>query len=127
MAVLMAVVGGSGLIGTMSLNVLERTREIGVMRAVGASDGSVRQIVVAEGILIGVLSWLCGAILAYPLGQILSDAIGAITMKIGLDYVYSLNGLGMWLVIASVLAVLASLPPARNASRVSVRDVLAYE
>ena len=48
-------------------------------------------------------------------------------MKVGLDYVYSLNGLGMWLVIASVLAVLASLLPARNASRVSVRDVLAYE
>ena len=127
MAVLLAVVGAIGLTGTMSLNVLERTREIGVMRAIGASDGSVFQIVVTEGILIGLLSWLCGAILAYPLGQILSDAIGAITMKIGLDYVYSLNGLGMWLVIASVLAVLASLLPARNASRVSVRDVLAYE
>ena len=127
MAVLLAVVGAIGLTGTMSLNVLERTREIGVMRAIGASDGSVFQIVVTEGILIGLLSWLCGAILAYPLGQILSDTIGAITMKIGLDYVYSLNGLAMWLVIASVLAVLASLLPARNASRVSVRDVLAYE
>ncbi len=57
----------------------------------------------------------------------LSNAIGAITMKVGLDYIYSLNGLGMWLVIASILAVLASLLPARNASRVSVRDVLAYE
>jgi putative ABC transport system permease protein len=127
MAVLLAVVGAIGLTGTMSLNVLERTREIGVMRAIGASDGSIFQIVVIEGLLIGLISWLCGAILAYPLGQILSNAIGAITMKVGLDYVYSLNGLGMWLVIASVLAVLASLLPARNASRVSVRDVLAYE
>ena len=127
MAVLLAVVGAIGLTGTMSLNVLERTREIGVMRAIGASDGSVFQIVVIEGLLIGLISWFCGAILAYPLGQVLSNAIGTITMKISLDYVYSLNGLGMWLVIASVLAVLASLLPARNASRVSVRDVLAYE
>jgi putative ABC transport system permease protein len=127
MAVLLAVVGAIGLTGTMSLNVLERTREIGVMRAIGASDGSVFQIVVIEGLLIGLMSWLCGAALAYPLGQVLSNAIGTITMKIGLDYVYSLQGLGMWLVIASVLAVLASLLPARNASRVSVRDVLAYE
>ena len=127
MAVLLAVVGAIGLTGTMSLNVLERTREIGVMRAIGASDGSVFQIVVTEGLLIGLLSWLCGAVVAYPLGQVLSNAIGAITMKIGLDYVYSLQGLGMWLVIASALAVLASLLPARNASRVSVRDVLAYE
>ena len=127
MAVLLAVVGAIGLTGTMSLNVLERTREIGVMRAIGASDGSVFQIVVTEGLLIGLLSWLFGALLAYPLGQVLSNAIGAITMKVGLDYIYSLNGLGMWLAIASVLAVLASLLPARNASRVSVRDVLAYE
>ncbi len=68
MAVLLAVVGAIGLTGTMSLNVLERTREIGVMRAIGASDGSVFQIVVIEGLLIGLLSWLCGAVLAYPLG-----------------------------------------------------------
>ena len=53
MAVLLAVVGAIGLTGTMSLNVLERTREIGVMRAIGASDGSVFQIVVIEGLLIG--------------------------------------------------------------------------
>ena len=51
MAVLLAVVGAIGLTGTMSLNVLERTREIGVMRAIGASDGSVFQIVVIEGLL----------------------------------------------------------------------------
>jgi len=127
MAVLLAVVGAIGLAGTMSLNVLERTREIGVMRAIGASDGSIFQIVVVEGLLIGLLSWLAGAILAFPLGKLLSDAIGSITMKISLDYRYSLIGLGMWLVIAGLLAVLASLLPARNALRVSVRDVLAYE
>ena len=127
MAILLALVGAIGLTGTMSLNVLERTREIGVMRAIGASDGSVFQIVVVEGLLIGLISWCFGAILALPLGKVLSDAIGAITMKISLDYMYSVSGLGLWLAIASVLAVLASLLPARNASRVSVRDVLAYE
>jgi putative ABC transport system permease protein len=127
MAVLLAVVGAIGLTGTMSLNVLERTREIGVMRAIGASDGSVFRIVVVEGLLIGLMSWFFGALVAYPMGRLLSDAIGNITMKTSLDYVFSTGGLAMWLVIASVLAVLASLLPARNASRVSVRDVLAYE
>jgi putative ABC transport system permease protein len=127
MAVLLAVVGAIGLTGTMSLNVLERTREIGVMRAIGASDGSVFQIVVVEGLLIGVISWCFGALLAYPLGKLLSDAIGNITMKTAMDYAFSVNGMVGWLVIASVLAVVASLLPARNASRVSVRDVLAYE
>jgi putative ABC transport system permease protein len=127
MAVLLALVGAIGLTGTMSLNVLERTREIGVMRAVGASDGSVFQIVVIEGLLIGLISWFCGAILALPLGKLLSSAIGSITFRNSLDYAYSASGLAAWLVIASVLAVLASLLPAAKASRVSVRDVLAYE
>jgi putative ABC transport system permease protein len=127
MAVLLAVVGAIGLAGTMSLNVLERTREIGVMRAIGASDGSVFGIVVIEGLLIGLISWGVGALLAYPLGKVLSDAVGNITMKVGMDYNYSFTGVFVWLAVASVLAVLASLLPARNASRVSVRDVLAYE
>jgi len=127
MAVILAVIGAIGLAGTMSLNVLERTREIGVMRAVGASDGSVFKIVVIEGLLIGLISWFSGAILAYPLGRVLSNAIGTITLRINLDYVYSVGGLVLWLAIACVLAVFASLLPARNATRISVRDVLAYE
>ena len=127
MAVLLAVVGAIGLAGTMSLNVLERTREIGVMRAIGASDGSVFQIVVIEGILIGLISWASGALLAFPFGKLLSDAIGNITMKTAMNYTYSTTGLGLWLATATILAILASLLPARNASRVSVRDVLAYE
>ena len=127
MAVILAAIGAIGLAGTMSLNVLERTREIGIMRAVGASDGGVFRIVVIEGLLIGLISWFFGAILAYPFGKGLSAAIGTITLRINLDYVYSLGGLTLWLAIASILAVLASLLPARNATKVSVRDVLAYE
>jgi putative ABC transport system permease protein len=127
MAVLLAVVGGIGLMGTMSLNVLERTREIGVMRAIGASDGAVLQIVIVEGVLIGVLSWMVGAVLALPLSQVLSNVVGDTIMRATLSYTYSLGGVGLWLVIVVVLAALASFLPARNASRVTVRDVLAYE
>src|SRR4029079_16936971 len=57
MAVLLGVVGGLGLTGTMTIHVVERSREIGVLRAVGASDRSVLLIFLAEGILIGALSW----------------------------------------------------------------------
>ncbi|MGD9146093.1 MAG: ABC transporter permease [Anaerolineae bacterium] len=127
MAVLLAVVGAIGLMGTMSLNVLERTREIGVMRAIGASDGAILKIVIVEGVLIGLMSWLLGTILALPLSRLLSDAVGVSIFQTPLSYTFSLGGVELWLGMVVLLATLASFWPARNASRVTVRDVLAYE
>ncbi len=127
MAVLLAIVGGLGLMGTMSINVLERTREIGVLRAVGASNGAVLRIVLAEGVLIGAISWAIGAVLALPLSLLMSDAVGEALMQMPLDFVFSLPGLLIWLIIVVALAALASFLPAWNATRITVRDVLAYE
>ncbi len=127
MAILLAVVGGLGLMGTMSINVLERTREIGVMRAIGAADRSVLQIVLAEGILIGLLSWSIGAVLAFPLGLMLSNAVGNAFLNTPPAYRFSFLGVGVWLVLVIIVAAIASFLPAWNASRVTVRDVLAYE
>jgi putative ABC transport system permease protein len=127
MAVLLAVVGGLGLMGTMSINVIERTREIGVMRAIGASDGAVLKIVIVEGVLIGAISWLLGALLALPVSKLLSDAVGVSFFQTPLSYRFSLSGALIWLALVVLLAAVASYLPARNASRLTVRDVLAYE
>jgi putative ABC transport system permease protein len=127
MAVLLAVVGGLGLAGTMSINVLERTREIGVMRAVGASDRAMVQIVMVEGVLIGVLSWAIGTVLAFPLGYALNGAVGVAFLNTAPAYRFSVAGMLLWLGIVVVLAAVASFLPAWNASRLTVRDILAYE
>jgi putative ABC transport system permease protein len=127
MAVLLAVVGGIGLMGTMSLNVLERIREIGVMRAIGASDGAVLRIVIVEGILIGLLSWLVAIVVALPLSKMLSDTVGISILESQLNYTFSTGGTVIWLVVVTVLSALASILPARSASRITVREVLAYE
>ena len=127
MGALIASVGALGLMGTMSTNVLERTREIGVMRAIGASDGAVLRIVVVEGIVIGLISWLIGAGLAFPIGAGLSTAVGRILFSTPLPYVFSVSGVVTWFAIVVVLAGLASFLPAWNASRLTVREVLAYE
>jgi putative ABC transport system permease protein len=127
MAVLMAAVGGLGLMGTMTLNVLERTREIGVMRAIGASNGSIRRIVLAEGLLIGMLSWALGALLAVPFGQLLSTALGELIFQLPLHYTVSTMGIVVWLVVVLVISLFASILPAQNAARLTVREVLAYE
>jgi len=127
MAVLLAVVGGLGLMGTMSINVLERTREIGVLRAIGAPNRGVAQVFIVEGVAIGVLSWGLGAVLALPLGKLLSDAVGIPLMGAPLSFSYSIAGVWVWLAVVVVLSALASFIPARNASRLTVREVLAYE
>ena len=127
MAFLMAIVGGLGLMGTMSLNVLERTREIGVMRAVGASNGAVRGIILTEGITIGLLSAVIAIVFSFPLGQALSALVGEAIFQLPLSYVLSVNGIIMWLVIVVVLSMISSFLPAYNASRLTVREILAYE
>jgi putative ABC transport system permease protein len=127
MALMLAVVGGLGLMGTMSINVLERTREIGVLRAIGAPNKGVARVFIWEGIAIGLISWLFGALLAYPLGKGLSDAVGIAVMGVPLNFSYSVLGLWAWLVLVVLLSALASFIPARNASHLTVREVLAYE
>ncbi|MGB0388525.1 MAG: ABC transporter permease [Ardenticatenaceae bacterium] len=127
MTILVAAVGGLGLMGTMSINVLERTREIGIMRAIGASDRTVLQIFLVEGILIGLLSWAIGALLAFPVSKFMSDAVGQQFINAPLDYVFESNGIVIWFLVVVILASLASLLPAWNASRLTVREVLSYE
>lgn len=127
MAVLLALVGGLGLMGTMSINVLERTREIGVLRAIGASNRGVAMVFIREGVVIGLMSWAMGAVFAIPMSHGLNQALGMAVMGVPLTYSYSMPGLWMWLVIVILLSVFASFVPARNASRLTVREVLAYE
>jgi putative ABC transport system permease protein len=127
MAILLALVGGLGLMGTMSINVLERTREIGVLRAIGAPNRGVAQVFILEGITIGLLSGLMGALLAIPMSQGLNQVVGGRMMGAPLTYAYSMPGLWLWLVVVLFLSALASFIPARNASRMTVREVLAYE
>jgi len=127
MAALLAVVGGLGLAATMGLNVLERTREIGVMRAIGASNGSLRAMVVVEGMLIGLFSWALGALLSYPLGNLLSGGVSTAFMGVWVECVFSFLGVWVWLAAVMIVSAGASLWPARRAARISIREALAYE
>jgi putative ABC transport system permease protein len=127
MALLLAAVGGLGLTTTMSINFMERVREIGVLRAVGASSGSVRQIVLVEGVLIGILSWAIGTVLSWPISAFMSEQLGLALIKVPLSFQYSIMAAILWLFVLQVVAVIASLGPARNAVRLTIREVLAYE
>ena len=127
MSILAAVVGGIGLMGTMSINVLERRREIGMMRATGATSPVVAGIFIFEGVLIGVLSWVLAAPLSYPAARLFGRVVGDTLLNADLYFRYSVTGTLAWLVIVVLVATLASLWPALQATRVSVREALAYE
>ena len=127
MALLTAVVGSIGLTGTMSMNVLERTREIGIIRAIGASDRAVINLVMAEGMLIGLMSWVLGTALSFPITSLMSNAIIQALFGASAKFTFTPAGVILWLVIVLVLSVLASVLPARSAANLTIREVLAYE
>jgi putative ABC transport system permease protein len=127
MAALSSLVGGIGLMGTMSINVVERRREIGVMRATGATAATIAGIFCSEGMVLGALSWLFAVPLSYPGARLLSDVVGNELLNLPLEFSYSIEGMVLWLVIAMIISAVASLWPALSAARVSVREALAYE
>lgn len=127
MVALLTLVGGLGLTGTVAINVLERTRELGVMRAIGATGATIRGIVIVEAVIIGLISWGLGFALAVPVSRPLSNMIGTAFLGTPLRYTFSTDGGLIWLGVTVVLSILASFVPAYRASRMSVSEVLVYE
>ena len=128
MAAILAVVGGLGLTGTIGMNVLERTREIGVLRAVGASNRSVRQVVLVEGISVALIAWVLGAVVSAPSGLALASAvIGAVLSAEAQLPVFHPWAYFVWLGVVILIGVFSSLAPAENAVQLTVREVLDYE
>jgi putative ABC transport system permease protein len=127
MTILLATVGGLGLMGTMSLNVMERVREIGVMRAFGASSKMISRIVIIEGLLIGIMSWILAIGLSVPISRYLARVVGWSFMDYPMTATTSLSGILAWAGLVIVISSVASLFPALHAVRLTVTQVLAYE
>lgn len=127
MSCILAGVGGLGLMTTMSLNVMERRREMGVLRAVGAAPSIICMIVVAEGGVIGLLSWALAGLAAWPVSKALGDLILTLMFKTRLSFLFELRGLLIWLIVSLGLCIVASFLPAWHASRRPVREAIGYE
>ena len=126
MAVLIGLVGSISLSGVLSLNVIERQREIGVMRAIGAPTWDITRMFVGEGLILSWLSWLIAFPLSVPAGWLMTGALSA-ALGSEIVYRYTPQGAALWLAIITVLGALASWLPARRAGRISVRESLIYQ
>lgn len=127
MAILTAIVGSMGLTGTMGMNVLERTREIGIMRAIGADDRAVMRTVIVEGLVIGVISFVLAVLVSVPFTYGLSWIVSVAVFETPIAVVFTFLGYAIWLGLVLLLSTVASIVPARNAARLTIREVLAYE
>lgn len=126
-AILTGLVGSIGLSGTLSLNVLERTSEIGILRAIGAHDRIVSRLVIYEGFFIGLVSYVVGFGFSFPISYVLGNLVNEAIFSADAQMTLNPVGFIVWFVLVIVMSIFASVLPARNATRLTIREVLAYE
>ena len=118
-----AVVGTLGLTTAMTAQVLERTREIGVLRTLGASARHITRSILAEAVLAGLAGWTVAVLLSMPLTWLSVQALSAAIQQ-PLEVPWSLAAAAIWLVLGLAFAAAASIHPARRATALTVRQAL---
>ena len=108
---------------TLALSIHERTRELGMLRAIGMSRRQVRRVIRYEA----VITALIGAILGMILGVLFAALISRPLADEGFELAYPIGTLILLLVLAALAGVLAAIGPARRASNLDVLEALAYE
>ena len=128
LSLLVLMVSALGMGSAMAINIQERTREIGILRAIGATPRTVFRRFVAEGMQIGVASIALGLVLAWPLGIAASAAFGRLMLgeDARLRFAYSPTGLSVVVIVSLIFAWVASRGPARRAMRIPTREALDY-
>ena len=125
LAILILIPAALGLLNTLTINILERTREIGIVRAVGGSRRQVRRIVTAEALLLGIFSAALGVLTGVAISYGFIGAFGTIGWKV--TYTFPLIGIIAAVIVGVMLALFAAILPARNAAKLDIIRALQYE
>jgi putative ABC transport system permease protein len=125
MAAIMALVGMLGLAATAGMNVLERTREIGVMKALGAAPATLSRRILREAMTVSVASWILGVAASLPLTLFLDRLIGMLGFLAPLPMEVSWCAVALWAALVAGTSLLAAWLPARRAGGLPIREALA--
>jgi putative ABC transport system permease protein len=126
LVVLVFVVASLGVVNTLTMNVLEQTREIGILRAVAMSRSQVRKLVLSQALALGVISLVPGVVAGVALAYLMNLATHPILGQ-RVAFHLDLPLVVLCFLVALAIAILAALGPARRAVRLPVVEALSYE
>ena len=124
-AIVVGIAGALGLANALTASVLERRREIGMLRVMGASGWRIGQVFWSEGLALGGISWLAGGIIGLPLAYLFVRAFSQLVMP--LDFVIDPAAFVVMLGAIVVIATLATIAPSSRAAQIRIADMLRYE
>jgi putative ABC transport system permease protein len=125
MTIIVATIGGIGIANTLTLNVLERRREIGIMRAIGGRNGHLLQAFMTEALVLGGAGFLFGLLLGYPLAAMLVWLMSSVLFP--LEFTFPIEVAGTAFLFTLALTIVASAGPALGAARLRISSALRYE
>jgi len=126
MGVLAVIIASLGIINTLTMNIMERTQEIGMLRAIGMTRGQVIKMVLSEAGLMGVIGGLIGLLFGILLSRIFLAGMTAMS-GYSLDFIVPIGDIIIGLVIALGISQLAAFQPARKAAKTNVLEAIRYE
>jgi len=125
MGATIAIVGGLGLGSAASIAVIERTREIGIRKTLGALPARITRMVLAEAGWTAALSWCAAVLLSLPLTWLLDVLIGGLGFVAPLPFAVQFGAMAIWAALVSVIGALASWIPAQRAARIPIVAAIA--
>jgi putative ABC transport system permease protein len=126
LALIAMIVAALGVVNTFTMNVVERTREIGMLRSLGMTRGQVTKMILAEAGLMGVVGGVMGLALGLLMSRTVLNSMNNMA-GFSLTYVFSAEGFAVGLIIAFVVSQLAALWPARRAARLRMIEAIQFE
>lgn len=121
---LFSIVGIANLMIAVSINIYERTKEIGIMRSLGGSNAKIYGLFIGESTIVALLGWGLACVIAYPLNWLLAWKIGDSLLQFPLQPHLSKEGSLIWLCVSILIGFAASIVPVRKTLKKNINEIL---